>query len=107
MGEQQKQRTCFCCGKAYHFCPNCAEDADKPSWYFIFDSENCKNIFNICQRFSTNAIDAQSAAQELDKCDLTNKTDFLPDVQKVIKKIYRDCRKTSRSSASSKKTVKE
>ena len=41
MGET-KQRTCFCCGKAYHYCPHCDVDRDKPSWYFIFDSDNCR-----------------------------------------------------------------
>lgn len=71
-----KQRTCFCCGKAYHYCPVCDGDKNKPSWYFIFDSDNCRKIFDTCQRFSTKEYTADEARAKLDKCDLTDKLTF-------------------------------
>lgn len=99
MGEK-KQRTCFCCGKAYHYCPNCAEYSHLPSWYFIFDSENCKKVFDICQRYSIGEFTAEQARQKLDKCDLTNKSDFLSDVKDVIEKIFAETNKTAQSPSS-------
>ena len=95
-----KQRTCFCCGKEYRYCPNCDADKNKPSWYFIFDSENCRTIFDTCQRYSTKEYTAVQARAKLDKCDLTNKSDFLPDIQNVIKKIFAETNKTAQSPSS-------
>lgn len=100
MRETKKQRTCFCCGTAYHYCPNCAEDANKPNWYFIFDSENCRDIFNICQKYSTGEYDAIQARHMLDKCDLTHKSNFRSDVKKVIKEIFAKSNKTARTPSS-------
>lgn len=94
MGET-KQRTCFCCGKAYHYCPHCDVDRDKPSWYFIFDSDNCRKVFDACQRYSTGECNAEQTRQKLDKCDLTNKSDFLPDVLGVIEKVFAETNKTA------------
>lgn len=92
MGET-KQRTCFCCGKAYHYCPHCDVDRNKPSWYFIFDSDNCRKVFDACQRYSTGECNAEQTRQKLDKCDLTNKSDFLPDVLGVIEKVFAETTK--------------
>lgn len=96
-----KQRTCFCCGKAYHYCPVCDGDKNKPSWYFIFDSDNCRKIFDTCQRFSTKEYTADEARAKLDKCDLTDKTNLLPDIQNVIKKVFAETNKTAQSPSSS------
>ena len=100
MGET-KQRTCFCCGKAYHYCPHCDVDRDKPSWYFIFDSDNCRKVFDACQRYSTGECNAEQTRQKLDKRDLTNKSDFLPDVLGVIEKVFAETNKTAQSPSSS------
>ena len=41
-------RTCFCCGNKYNYCPTCYKYADKdPSVYIMFDSVKCKTIFKI------------------------------------------------------------
>lgn len=96
-----KLRNCFCCEKAYHYCPNCSRDKNKPSWYFIFDSKNCRDIFDICQKYSTNTYTAKEAKAKLDKCDLTNKDKFRSDIKKVIEQIFAECSKKTETSASS------
>ena len=41
------KRVCKVCGNIYSYCPQCKEDFYKPTWYFMFCSETCKNIFEI------------------------------------------------------------
>ena len=43
----KENRKCFLCGKGYHYCPNCAADRDKPSWYNMFCSEECHELNDI------------------------------------------------------------
>ncbi len=39
-------RTCYCCGRKYYYCPSCNDDRRDPKIYAMFDSELCKEIFS-------------------------------------------------------------
>ena len=39
-------RTCYCCGRKYYYCPSCNDDRRDPKIYTMWDSELCKEIFN-------------------------------------------------------------
>lgn len=69
-------RTCIICGRKYSYCPQCGEDFGKPTWYFTFCSEGCKDIYGICTDWRDGEISTEEAAKELDKVDLTNLEDF-------------------------------
>ena len=44
---------------------------------------------------------SDEARAKLDKCDLTDKTNLLPDIQNVIKKVFAETNKTAQSPSSS------
>lgn len=67
---RQNNRICIICQNPYHYCPNCGEDAGKPTWYFIFDSERCHDIYDICTSYRDNIIDIKTAYERLSKIDL-------------------------------------
>lgn len=39
-------RTCYCCGRKYYYCPSCNDDRRDPKIYTMWDSEVCKEIFS-------------------------------------------------------------
>lgn len=83
-----KERTCFCCGKTYKYCPNCEDDQNSETWHFMFDSENCKIIFDALQKYSCGDISKEKCAKILNSCDLSEKDSFheniLADINSVL-----------------------
>ena len=86
---KKNNRKCIICGHAYHFCPTCGEDAGKPTWYFIFDGENCHDIYEVCTQYRDGKIDVKKAYELISKLDLSNIEDFVEVTKNQIKEIIR------------------
>lgn len=83
-----KTRVCCVCHSEYKFCPRCsAADKNKPTWYFSFCSENCKNIYNVTSRFENGILSGEDAAKELTGINLSNIDKFGDSYKKSIDKI--------------------
>lgn len=59
------------CGTEYSYCPNCQSDADKETWMFLFDKKNCKDIYEVLNKYNYNDIDKKVAYDALSKLDTT------------------------------------
>jgi endogenous inhibitor of DNA gyrase (YacG/DUF329 family) len=82
-----KSRACALCRKAYSFCPRCPQDADKPTYFFTFCSENCKDIYHTTSAFENGTITADEAKAQLDKLDLSKLDSFGESYKSSITKI--------------------
>lgn len=81
-------RTCCVCRKEHLFCPQCRpEDQNKPTWYFAYCSENCKDIYTVTSGYEDKKITADKAKTQLDKLDLSHIANFGESYQKAIMKI--------------------
>ena len=81
-------RTCCVCRKEHLFCPQCRpEDRNKPTWYFAYCSENCKDIYAATSDYENGNISADDAKKQLDKLDLSQIANFGESYQKAIMKI--------------------
>lgn len=58
-------RVCYCCGHEYYFCPSCPNDRKDPQIYTMFDSEQCKDIFNTLVKESTKKITTSECKEAL------------------------------------------
>lgn len=92
--DNRKIRTCSVCRANYEFCLCNPEDRDKPTFYFAFCSENCKDIYNATSNYESGAIDAQAANEQLSKLDLSNKENFGESYRNTLKKISDELKKT-------------
>ena len=88
MGKKNNRKCCIC-GRSYSYCPTCGEDAGKPTWYFIFDGENCHDIYEVCTQYRDKKIDAKKAYELISKLDLSNIEDFVEVTKNQIKEIIR------------------
>lgn len=73
---EKLNRTCIICGKKYSYCNNCQRDSGKPTWYFIFDGQNCHDIYEVCTQYRDGEIDAKVAYEKISKLDISNIKDF-------------------------------
>ena len=80
-------RTCIICGKKYSYCNNCQSDANKPTWYFIFDGLNCHDIYEVCTQYRDGEIDAKVAYEKISKHDISNIKNFADATRIQIEEI--------------------
>ena len=64
-------RICLTCGKPYEYCGSCPSSLNLPVWKNLFDTENCKTVFETVSDYAQNAITKESAKVRLSKCDIS------------------------------------
>ena len=84
---KKNNRTCIICGENYAYCPHCGEDANKPTWYFIFDGQNCHDIYEVCTQYRDGEIDANVAYEKISKLDISNIKNFAEATRIQIEEI--------------------
>ena len=85
---KQNNKTCIICGKNYTYCPVCNSwDANKPTWYFIFDGLNCHDIYEVCTQYRDGEIDAKVAYEKISKLDISNIKNFADATRIQIEEI--------------------
>ena len=76
------------CGKNYTYCPVCnSGDANKPTWYFIFDGQNCNDIYEVCTQYRDGKIDAKVAYEKISKLDISDIKNFAEATRIQIEEI--------------------
>lgn len=92
----RKTRTCCVCYRKYQFCPVCnPEDREKPTFYFAYCSENCRDIYKTTSDYEDGRISANTAKKKLDKLDLSMIENFGESYINTISKINENITKTS------------
>ena len=86
MGKLNKQ--CFVCGEKYSYCYSCPSDLQNPTWRTLFDTENCKNIFNILCRHGQGKITDEETRNLLNECDLTYVDKFNESLKNHFDKVF-------------------
>ena len=86
MGKLNK--TCLVCQTPYRYCYTCPTDLQNPSWKNLFDTEQCKEIFNILSKNGQGIITDDEAKELLDNCDLSQKDAFAVNIKTHINNLY-------------------
>lgn len=85
---ERGERTCVVCGKEYIYCPNCKKGNPTETWRFMYDSEECRNIFKICSNFAFGHINAETAKKKLEKYNITDRSKYNDDIRRNLSAIY-------------------
>ncbi len=84
------ERKCMICRSSYSYCPHCAEYSDQPTWRAGFDTESCRTIYDVINKYRLNIISAHDAKEILDTCDLSNFENFDPVYKEDLKNIIKE-----------------
>lgn len=85
---ESKKRICVACGKGYHYCPNCAKDAKKPTWMFILCSDTCHEVFEILNKRGFKEITDDEAKEALLKLGIAG-MEFEANTQRQIDGLFK------------------
>lgn len=90
MSKENLNATCSICGKKYHMCVTCSEVKSFMPWRTIVDTVNCYKIFLILRDYTNKSKTKESAKADLEKCDLTEISIFIPEIKSTIEEIIKD-----------------
>lgn len=90
-------KTCYVCGAAYRYCPNCAEFAGAPTWLNLYNTEDCKTIDETLNAFWFGHLTKDEADEKLKGIDLGKVTN--KDLLVAVKKLKEDEKKTAKKKA--------
>lgn len=81
-----KNRICLTCGTEYEYCGSCSNSLNLPVWKNIFDTENCKVVFETVSDYAQNVITKEKARTRLvNSCSLNMK--YKKSVQNYLNEI--------------------
>lgn len=80
-------RTCYCCGKEYYYCPSCPGERRSPSIYTMWDSELCRDIFNTLVSESTKKITTLECKEKLIELGINKNTKLKDSVRKHVDRV--------------------
>lgn len=83
-------RICKTCGKEYFFCNNCEKNINSPRWMLLWDTENCKSIFEIVSNYAQKVDSKAVAKKKLSKCDLSEQYTFTETIRSLINEIMEE-----------------
>ena len=85
------ERKCFCCGAEYKYCgQGCAGEDPRETWRFLFDSENCRDVYEIWQSVRGNEISRSDAAKVFKSMNIKKIVAADTMVSKDIKQILKE-----------------
>ena len=93
----RKNRTCFCCGKNYSYCPDCSRvDALKPSYFADFCSEECMTIWKTATKYNMGKLTKSEAKEIISAFDLKPIDFYVECVQRDLNVIMAEDKKPKR-----------
>lgn len=87
MATIKHERKCICCGSQYSYCYTCSEDQSKPTWYGIFCSDNCHDVYDATLRYGEGLLTQGEARTVLNKLDISKKDQMHPVIKMRINEI--------------------
>ena len=80
-------RTCYCCGRKYYYCPSCPDESKDPKIYTMWDSELCRDIFNVLVDESTKKINTLECKNKLIELCVDKNTVLKESVRKHVDRV--------------------
>lgn len=80
-------RTCYCCGRKYYYCPSCPDDRRDPRIFVMWDSELCKEIFNVLTNESTKKTTTLECKNKLIELGVTKDTILRESVRNHVDRV--------------------
>lgn len=104
---KKPNRTCYLCGNEYYYCPSCPDDRRDPAIYVMWDSQKCKDIFNILCEESTGRMSTKDCKTKLIELGVKDMEIKNESVAKHIKRVmsYKDEKKVEVKATDDSKTT--
>lgn len=99
------KRICHTCGKEYEYCPTCRSFESLPKWMSNWDSEECKDVWNILVRYNTEHISKDEVKVVLDSYGVSNYGKYVSPISAQLKEIFAEEKTKKQPKATEKNEV--
>ena len=82
-------RKCTCCNEKYDYCPSCGNDRLKPSYFSVFCSESCKDLWTTLSKVSMGMLTKPEAVEIINSLSLKDKSEYVDCVQRDMEKVLK------------------
>lgn len=90
MGRRKFNRICIVCGKNYEYCSHCGKFNPREKWRYLYCSENCREIWKVCNGVENEGLSIAEAKQRLSKCDVPSNDVINKDLVPIIERINKE-----------------
>ena len=66
-------RQCIVCNQKYDYCKACPSSKNEPTWRAIYDTEECKKVFEICSAYINKHMSKGDAVIKLKSFNLPSR----------------------------------
>ena len=81
-----EKRKCLCCEKTYEYCPHCGKTSTP--WKMNYDTEACKDLFNIISAYNMNLVKEDKIKEVIDKYSITDFSIYKESVRNLLNKLF-------------------
>lgn len=82
-----KRKCILCPTHEYEYCGKCKPQETIQTWRYIFDSENCRDIYKILENYVAKKVNALEAKQQLSNYVLPPMEEIQPTLRKNLEDI--------------------
>ena len=90
-----KRKCILCPTHEYEYCGKCKPQETIQTWRYIFDSENCRDIYKILENYVAKKINAIEAKQQLSNYVLPPIEEIQPTLRKNLEDILSQTKEIS------------
>lgn len=83
-----KIRICLSCGNKYDHCNHCGDGQSKPSWFNLYDSEECKDLYNVVSGYNMGIKQKYEVKAILDKYNIVDFSKYTDGIKNVLNELF-------------------
>lgn len=84
-----KTRKCIACEREYKYCNNCREYASYPTWMAEFDTEACRDIFDVMSGYNMGILNEDKVKEVVDKHNITDFSIFKESIRTKLEDMFK------------------
>lgn len=102
-----KTRTCIACQNSYQYCPHCGDYARYPKWMNEFDTEACKELFNVISGYNMGIFEKNDVKKVVDKYEIKDFSVYKESIANKLNELFSEPVVEVANEISEEKTVVE
>lgn len=82
------KRNCYTCGSEYEYCIKCGEFAAQPKWRQMWDTEECKDLWNAISGYNMGIIGVDGIKEVISKYGITDYKKYNKNIEEKLNEIF-------------------
>ena len=83
-----KTRICIACQNSYQYCPNCGDYVRYPKWMNEFDTEACKELFNVISGYNMGLFKKDDVKKVVDKYEIKDFSVYKESIANKLNELF-------------------